>query len=88
MSFDVPSLALAEARAQTDPRYAGIVVDAASGEVLYAEDADSRRHPASLTKMMTLYLLFEEIEAGRLRHDDAAQGVSRTRRACRPRSSG
>ena len=64
--MDVPSLSLAEARAVNDPRYAGIVVDTASGEVLYAEDADSKRHPASLTKLMTLYLLFEEIDAGRL----------------------
>ncbi len=66
VKMDVPSLAHAEARAQADPRYAGIVVDAGSGAVLYAEDADSRRHPASLTKMMTLYLLFSEIEAGRM----------------------
>jgi D-alanyl-D-alanine carboxypeptidase len=61
----VPTLAKAEARAQSDPRYAGIVVDAGSGAVHYAEDADSRRHPASLTKLMTLYVLFQEIEAGR-----------------------
>ena len=65
----MPSLALAEARAQSDPRYAGIVVDVGSGDVLYAEDAESRRHPASLTKMMTLYLLFEEVKAGRLSLD-------------------
>jgi D-alanyl-D-alanine carboxypeptidase len=64
-SFSVPTLAAAEARAQSDPRYAGIVVDTASGAVLYAEDADSRRHPASLTKLMTLYILFSDIEAGR-----------------------
>ena len=65
----VPSLALAEARAQSDPRYAGFVVDVGSGDVLYAEDAESRRHPASLTKLMTLYLLFEEVKAGRLSLD-------------------
>jgi len=68
-NIDVPSLALAEARAQSDPRYAGIVVDVSSGHVLYAEDADSVRHPASLTKMMTLYLLFEEVKAGRFSLD-------------------
>jgi D-alanyl-D-alanine carboxypeptidase len=66
---DVPSLALAESRAQSDPRYAGIVVDVGSGEILYAENADSRRHPASLAKMMTLYLLFEEVRAGKLALD-------------------
>jgi D-alanyl-D-alanine carboxypeptidase len=37
--------------------------------VLYSEDADRRRHPASLAKMMTLYMAFEEIEAGRLPHN-------------------
>ncbi len=65
-SFDIPSLAAAEAHAQADARYAGYVVDVATGEVLYAEDANSPRHPASLTKMMTLYLLFEELRDGRL----------------------
>jgi D-alanyl-D-alanine carboxypeptidase len=51
------------------PPYAAIVVDVNSGEVLHASNADSIRHPASLTKIMTLYLLFEQIEAGRLKLD-------------------
>lgn len=45
---------------------ATIVIDAYSGKVLQASDADGYRYPASLTKMMTLYLLFDELEAGRL----------------------
>lgn len=49
-----------------DARYAHIVVDGNSGDVLSASNADSLRHPASLTKIMTLYLLFERIEAGKL----------------------
>ncbi|WP_331280880.1 D-alanyl-D-alanine carboxypeptidase [Litchfieldella xinjiangensis] len=52
-----------------NPRYASIVVDAASGEVLHGENADATRYPASLTKMMTLYLLFEAIEEGRIALD-------------------
>ena len=44
-------------------------MDARTGEVLYAENADTRLHPASLTKMMTLYIAFQEIEAGRLSLD-------------------
>ncbi|MDQ0504792.1 D-alanyl-D-alanine carboxypeptidase [Xanthobacter agilis] len=44
-----------------------IVVDANTGRVLYEDDADALRHPASVTKVMTLYLLFEQIEAGRLK---------------------
>lgn len=51
------------------PPYAAIVVDDNSGQVLHAENADAPRHPASLTKIMTLYLLFEQLEAGRLRLD-------------------
>jgi D-alanyl-D-alanine carboxypeptidase len=42
------------------------VLDANTGAVLYQDDADERRHPASLTKMMTLYLAFETIEQGRM----------------------
>jgi D-alanyl-D-alanine carboxypeptidase len=51
------------------PPYAAIVVDANSGRVLHAVNADSSRHPASITKVMTLYLLFEQIEAGKLALD-------------------
>ena len=50
--------------------YAAIVMDARSGEVLYEKNADTRLHPASLTKMMTLYIVFQEIEAGRIHLDD------------------
>lgn len=49
--------------------FAAIVMDARSGEVLYEKNADTRLHPASLTKMMTLYIVFKEIEAGRLSLD-------------------
>lgn len=51
------------------PPYAAIVVDANSGEVLHSANADALRHPASLTKVMTLYLLFEQLEAGKLKLD-------------------
>ena len=44
--------------------YAAYVVDARTGEVLHARNADTRLHPASLTKMMTLYIAFEAIEKG------------------------
>jgi len=50
--------------------YAAIVVDAQTGEVLMARYADSIRHPASLTKMMTLYMVFEELKTGKLRMND------------------
>ena len=49
--------------------YADIVVDANSGTVLHSTNPDAQRHPASLTKIMTLYLLFERLEAGELKLD-------------------
>src|SRR3954466_3025449 len=45
------------------PPYADIVVDANSGDVLHATNADSLRHPASLTKIMTLYPRSAQLEA-------------------------
>jgi D-alanyl-D-alanine carboxypeptidase len=49
-----------------DNKYAGLVIDANTGKTLFAKSADARRYPASLTKMMTLYVLFEELQAKRL----------------------
>lgn len=51
------------------PRYADIVIDAKTGDVLHESAPDGLRHPASLTKIMTLYLLFEKLEAGKVRLD-------------------
>ncbi|MET0294380.1 MAG: serine hydrolase [Phenylobacterium sp.] len=68
----VPTLAEAQARSSMaqQPRYAAIVVDAKTGEVLYAKRADSQRYPASVTKVMTLYLTFEQLASGKLDLDD------------------
>jgi D-alanyl-D-alanine carboxypeptidase len=55
------------------PPYAAIVVDANSDQVLHEVGADEPRHPASLTKIMTLYLLFEQLEAGKLKLDTPLQ---------------
>lgn len=57
------------ADAAKKPVYASIVVDAQTGEVLHAVNADARTYPASTTKIMTLYLLFEELQKGRLKMD-------------------
>src|SRR6516225_3987127 len=51
------------------PPTASIVVDGNSGAVLQASNPDALRHPASLTKIMTLYLLFERLEAGKIKID-------------------
>ena len=55
--------------ADAAPGYSAYVMDARTGETLYSENADTRLYPASLTKMMTLYIAFEEIERGRLSLD-------------------
>ena len=49
--------------------YAAFVVDANTGRTLYARNEDAIRHPASVTKVMTLYMLFEQLEKGRFRLD-------------------
>ena len=73
--------------------YADIVVDANSGAILHATNPDARRHPASLTKIMTLYLLFEQIEAGKLKLDSAlkvsseAAGQAPTKLGLKPGST-
>ncbi len=48
------------------PRLAAIAVDASSGDIVYQKNVDSTAYPASLTKVMTLYLLFEDMRAGKL----------------------
>ncbi len=63
--------------ASANPKYAAQVMDEVTGEVLYARNADLQRFPASLTKVMTLYLLFEEINAGRLKLDTAMKASKR-----------
>jgi D-alanyl-D-alanine carboxypeptidase len=55
------------------PPYSAIILDPNSGRTLYAVDADAPRHPASLTKVMTLYLLFEKLQAGEYRLDTPLQ---------------
>jgi D-alanyl-D-alanine carboxypeptidase len=51
-------------------RYASIVVDLDTAQVLHARNADDPRYPASLTKVMTLYLVFDALDAGRLKLTD------------------
>lgn len=61
LSFATPSLA--------DDRYAAFVMNARTGEVLLDDQADEGRFPASLTKIMTLYMVFEALERGEITLD-------------------
>lgn len=83
----------AAASGVADPRYADIVMDPVTGEVFHAANADARRYPASLTKMMTLYLLFEALAANktdmdaRLDISEKAATMPQTNLALRPGDS-
>lgn len=59
-------------------QYAAYVMDARTGQVLHSRNAETRLHPASLTKMMTLYIVFDEIRRGRMSLD---QKVTISRKA-------
>ena len=72
LAFSVSALLpmLASPAAAAEPKYAAIVVDANSGEVLYENRPDSPRYPASITKVMTMYLAFEALAEGKLKLTD------------------
>ncbi len=57
--------------------YAAMVIDARTGEVLHSRNADARLHPASLTKMMTLYIAFQAVEHGEISLDDMVRVTAR-----------
>jgi D-alanyl-D-alanine carboxypeptidase len=57
------------AAAEVPSRYAAIIIDDNTGRVLHAVNADAKRYPASLTKMMTIYLAFDAVEKKRLSFD-------------------
>ena len=58
-----------EARESYSPAFSSIIIDGNSGATLSANNPDASRHPASLTKIMTLYLLFERLDAGKMKLD-------------------
>lgn len=66
MGLSTPASAKTSQKPTANPRYATLVVDANTGTVLHQENADKYRYPASLTKMMTLYLAFEAVKEGKL----------------------
>lgn len=66
VAYALSVLALISQPVRAQAEHAALVVDANTGAVLHEASADAQRHPASLTKMMTLYLAFEAIESGRL----------------------
>jgi D-alanyl-D-alanine carboxypeptidase len=62
-----------EARESYSPAFSSIIVDGNSGATLSSNNPDGSRHPASLTKIMTLYLLFERLDAGKMKLDTEMQ---------------
>ncbi|MFL6825273.1 MAG: D-alanyl-D-alanine carboxypeptidase [Bradyrhizobium sp.] len=66
-----------EAGQSYGPAFSSIIVDGNSGATLSANNPDASRHPASLTKIMTLYLLFERLEGGAMKLDSEMQVSAR-----------
>lgn len=69
--FVLPSESLA------NPKYASLVIDADTGVIIHQESADKYRYPASLTKMMTLYLTFQALDQGMLKMNQNIRVSSR-----------
>jgi len=61
------ALVLSTLPASANAKYAAMVVDGYTGKMIYGRNVDSPRYPASITKVMTLYIVFEELRAGRLK---------------------
>lgn len=78
------ALVLLPATASAANKYASLIMEPETGRVLHSRNADSLRHPASLTKIMTLYMVFEALQDGRLTMD---QRLKVSRRASRMPSS-
>ncbi len=87
------AIALAALSSPALAGYAAVVMDAQSGRILHAEHARAPNYPASVTKIMTLYLVFDELDAGRLRLGDPitisrkAAGAAPSRLGAAPGSS-
>jgi D-alanyl-D-alanine carboxypeptidase len=62
---------------EAKPQFSSVTIDARTGAVLFQDDPDGLRHPASLTKMMTLYVLFQDLKAGRIKRSTQLRVSSR-----------
>jgi D-alanyl-D-alanine carboxypeptidase len=76
-------VAVGASQAHAGGPHAAMVIDGNTGAILMSESGDEPRYPASLTKMMTLYMVFEQIEAGRLTMETRLK-VSREANAAKP----
>jgi D-alanyl-D-alanine carboxypeptidase len=71
---------LVSEQAAARPAFSSVVVDARNGTIIRGENIDAPRHPASLTKMMTLYLLFQDLKSGRVNLSTKLRVSSRSAR--------
>ena len=70
LSVAVGSTGMLVGQAAEAEKYAALVMDSTTNEILHSRNADDARYPASLTKVMTLYLLFDAINAGEVSLSD------------------
>jgi D-alanyl-D-alanine carboxypeptidase len=87
LAIFVGTILVASSPSLAADKQASFVVDGNTGAVLHAQQADEPRYPASLTKMMTLYMAFEEIKAGRM-SEDTMLTISATAAAMAPSKLG
>jgi D-alanyl-D-alanine carboxypeptidase len=66
----IAAMAMVVHTAPAFAKYASIVVEAHNGRVIHSDNADTQNYPASLTKIMTLYMVFDALDAGKLKLDD------------------
>ncbi len=76
-----------QAEAKSNPKYASLIMDADTGMILYQRYADKKLHPASLTKVMTLLMLFDALEDGRVKPTDRIR-ISRRAASMQPSKLG
>lgn len=70
-------LSVAAIPAEAKPQFSSVTIDARTGAMLFQNDPDGLRHPASLTKMMTLYVLFQDLKSGRVQRSTQFRVSSR-----------
>jgi len=78
--FSALAILFVSAASPAQAKYASLVIDANTGQVLHSVNADTRNYPASLTKMMTLYMVFEALKQGKVTMDTRWKASARAAR--------
>lgn len=66
LAITISIASIQNVNAYTKPRYSSVIIDVNTGRTIHAKNATALRYPASLTKIMTLYMLFSELKKGKV----------------------